>query len=55
MAKNSEMVTEFKVITQDDEEDESVMAEVVEESSKNFTGVTTRTFTNQVRFVTISP
>ena len=54
MADNPEMMTEFKVITQDDEEDESVIAEVVEESSKNVTGVTARTFTNQVRFATIS-
>ena len=51
MAKNlpndDKMVREINFITQDYVEDDSVVAEVVKESTENVSGVATRAFTNR--------
>ena len=47
LPNDDEMVTAINVITQDYVEDDSVFAEVVDKSTENVSGVTTRAFTKR--------
>ena len=48
LPNDDDMVTAINFISQDYVEDDSVVAEVVEKSTENVSGVITRAFTNPV-------